>query len=170
MKKHGILMVVVLLLASCSSTSKLSDEEKKVRLDELVQLVESGNFSFEAQSASPSGGQTIQLSSSYSLDRKDGEFNAYLPYFGRAYMATPGGSGGVEFKGEGEDLEVTRNDKKNMVELRFSIDSDEDRYELFLSVGISGFGNLTVTSQKRSTISYYGSFSELKEKSEEDPS
>jgi hypothetical protein len=90
------------------------------------------------RSATPTGGKTIQITSEYTLEAREGIYEAYLPYFGRAYSASYGGDGGIEFKG------------------------DNDQYTISLEIGSSGYGSLGINSQKQANISYYGQASELK--------
>jgi hypothetical protein len=93
----------------------------------------------------------------------NGTYEAYLPYFGRAYSGGYGDSGGIEFKGEPENLEITRNDKKLSISVSFSIRAEKDTYSVNLKVGSSGYGQMTVSSQKRQVISYSGKAGELKD-------
>jgi len=161
---------LALLLAGCNTSSlstggesRSDRQEKKVaEYEKIATLIESGNYQFTIRSASPSGGRTIQISSEYTMKASDGSYEAYLPYFGRAHQASYGGDGGVEFKGEPENLQLVRNDKKNTVSAAFSIKGKNDQYMINLEIGASGFGTLMVSGQKRQSISYYGIVGELK--------
>jgi hypothetical protein len=96
------------------------------------------------------------------MQAREGSYEAYLPYFGRAHQASYGGDGGVEFKGEPENLQLVRNEKKNTVSAAFSIKGKNDQYTINLEIGASGYGTLLVSGQKRQSISYYGLVGELK--------
>ena len=157
------LITATILLAACSSTSStIKDEKNAAEFESTAALIESGSYMFTVRSASPSGGKTIQITSLYSLNAREGNYEAYLPYFGRAYSGNYGGDGGIEFNGEPENLEITRNEKKNKISVKFSIQSEKDKFSVSLDVGSSGYGTLIISSQKRQTISYSGSAGELK--------
>jgi len=159
-----ILLSAAIFLSSCSASTSASKKEKAAAdFEQTAALIESGSFQFIIRSASPSGGRTIQITSPYSLKAKEGIFEAYLPYFGRAYSGGYGDSGGIEFNGEPKDLELNRNDSKQEISVSFAIQSDKDSYNVKLNVGSSGYGTLVISSQKRQTITYSGLAGQLKD-------
>ena len=163
--KSGIVAIImaVLIITGCSVSSSTSKKEKNAAdFAKTSALIESGNYQFTVRSATPSGGKTVQITSSYVLEASDGTYNAYLPYYGRAHSVSYGGDGAVEFKGEPENLKITRDEDKNKISVSFTMKSEKDQNKVTLDIGPSGFGNLVVTSQKRQTISYYGFASALK--------
>jgi len=162
--KTGIsaLITAAIFLSACSASSSTAKNElKAAEFEQTASLIESGSYQFTVRSATPSGGKTIQISSEYTMKAKDGNYEAYLPYFGRAYSATYGGNQGVEFKGEPEDLEYTRKDNKNKVSLSFTISADSEKYTVNLEVGGSGYGTLVISNPRKQPISYYGQVSGL---------
>jgi len=166
MMKMKIILIVSIMasmtLWGCSVTSSTS-EQGAAGLDKMESLIKSGDYEFTIRSASPSGGRTIQITTSYSLKAVDGKYQAYLPYFGRAYSAGYGENGGIEFNGYPENLEITRNDKKKTVTAAFTIRSEKDQFKVSLMVSASGYGNMMISSDKRQSISYYGITGELKD-------
>ena len=171
MKIGSILLITVAMaLTGCGASNSTTgggqltskQEKKAADFEKFAALVESGTYQFAVRSATPTGGKTIQITSEYTLEAREGVYQAYLPYFGRAFQASYGGDGGIEFKGEPENLQITRNDKKNTISVSFLIKSDNDQYNISLEIGSSGYGNLGVNSQKCQNISYYGQASELK--------
>lgn len=172
----AIILSLSIFLVGCGSSSELSKEsrkaekeaEKAAEFQEILELVKTGNYRFSVQSASPMGGKTIQITSTYTMDKFEGKYDAYLPYYGRAYSASYGGDGGVEFKGEAEEEKLVIKDDKMMAELSFEMKTENDLYSLVLNVGGSGFGTLIVSSQNRQTISYYGRLDKMSEKDEEE--
>ncbi|MCK5068024.1 MAG: DUF4251 domain-containing protein [Bacteroidales bacterium] len=165
-----VLITVTMALAGCGASSSSTDsgqknskqEKKAAEFEKTAVLIEGGRYQFTVRSATPTGGKTIQITSEYTMEVSEGVYEAYLPYFGRAYQASYGGDGGIEFKGEPENLQVTRNDKKNTISVSFDIKSDNDQYTISLVIGSSGYGTLMIASQKRQNISYYGQAGELK--------
>lgn len=150
-------IALILFITGCSAlSSSTNNEEKAAQFEQTAALIESGNYEYTIRSASPSGGRTIQITSSYTLEVEDGIYKAYLPYYGRAYNASYGGNGGVEFEGEPDNLSVTKDDKKQTITVKFNIKNRDENYDCMLLVTSSGYGTLNVTSSKRQNISYYG--------------
>ena len=165
------LFTAAIMLSACSASSSSTKNDKKetkkektaADFEQTASLIESGSFQFTVRTATPSGGKTIQISSPYTLSAKEGNFEAYLPYFGRAYSGGYGDSGSVEFNGKPEGLEITRKDNKNNITVKFTIKSKSGQYTVNLEVGASGYGNLHISNPKKQPISYYGLTSELKD-------
>jgi len=162
--KTGILALITaaIILSGCSASSSTAKKEKKAAdFEQTAALIESGNYQFTVRSATPSRGKTIQITSEYTLKASDGNFEAHLPYFGRAYSGGYGESQSVEFNGEPEDLEIVRKENKNNISVSFTIISGADQYTVNLEVGTSGYGNLLISNPKKQAISYYGLASAL---------
>lgn len=165
--KPGIITFITaaIMLTSCSASSSATRKEKAAAdFENTAALIEGGNYQFTIRSATPSGGKSIQITSLYTLEAREGTYQAHLPYFGRAYSGGYGDGGGIEFNDKPENLKVTRNADKNSISVAFTIAAVDgnEKHDVTLIVGASGYGNLAITSQKRQTISYYGLSSELK--------
>jgi len=158
------LLTMAVILSACSSLSSATGSDTIADdFERTAALIEGGNFQFTIRSASPSGGRTVQITSSYVMKASEGTYEAHLPYFGRVYSGGYGDGGSVEFKGEPEDLEINRNEKRQSISLKFSIRSASEKYDVKLEVSKSGYGNLVVSSPKRQTISYKGLVSALED-------
>jgi hypothetical protein len=170
MKKNALIpvMLLVFFTSGCAVSSSQSSgdniskkEQRAAEMEKVAALIESGNFIYTVQSISPSGSRTLQATTTYTMKAVNGNYEASLPYFGRAYQASYGGNGPIEFNGTPEDLKVTRNTKKNSLTVTFAIAGERDRYSVTFQVGYSGYGTLIVNSQNRQSISYYGMVSEI---------
>lgn len=165
-------VALALMLSACKASSstagddgKASKNEKKdAQYKQMVALIDGGEFVYTVQSANPTGGKTVQITSSYTLEVKDGTYKAYLPYYGRAHNASYGGDGGVEFDGEPTDLKVEKNVDKRTITITFEIKNKNELYGCNLVTGGGGNGTLTISSSNRSTISYYGIVGKLSER------
>jgi hypothetical protein len=169
MKKNALitLVLVVFFATGCAVSSSQNSgnnsskkEQRAADLEKVAAMIESGNFVYTVQSISPSGSRTLQATTTYTMKAVNGNYEASLPYFGRAYQASYGGDGPIEFNGTPESLQLTKNTKKNSLTVSFSIAGDRDRYSVTFQVGYSGYGTLIVNSQNRQSISYYGMVSE----------
>lgn len=169
---HILLISLTILLTGCGVTSSQSGNDRKAeknaqRAEEYAKtstLMDGGNYIFTVRSINPSGGRTIQATSSYTMKASNGTFEAYLPYFGRAYQAPIGGSSGIEYNGEPENLTVVKDSDKFTITVSYQISGSNERYNVNFAVGSNGYGTLTINSQNRQSISYYGEVSELTEK------
>ena len=105
-------VALALILSGCKASSSTAgddgktskNEKKEEQYEQMVALIDGGEFAYTVQSANPTGGKTVQITSSYTMEVKDGIYKAYLPYFGRAHNAAYGGNGGVEFEAVGFHL------------------------------------------------------------------
>jgi hypothetical protein len=157
-------VALALILSGCKASSstagdntKASKNEKKdAQFEQMVTLIEGGEFEYTVQSANPMGGKSIQITSSYTMEATGGVYKAYLPYFGQAHNASYGGDGGVQFEGEPTDLKIDKNSSKRTISITFSIKNKDESLNCNLVTGGGGNGTLTIISSKRSTISYYG--------------
>lgn len=170
MKQYSLYLIpLVLLLTGCGVTSsqsgsdnKASKKEKRVvEFENTALLVESGNYIYKVQSANTGGGKTIQVSPPYSMKASKGNYEATLPYFGQVYQANIGGSGGIEFNGIPQDLKISKNTDKLSITVSFAITNSGEKYNANLVIGSNGYGTMTIYSQRRQAISYYGRISEV---------
>lgn len=165
-----VLITVAMALTGCAASSSSTEsgqatskqDKKAAEFEIFASLIESGSFQFTVRTATPTGGKTRQITSIYTLEAKEGSYEAYLPFFGRAYSAAyGGGNGGIEFKGEPENLKLARNEKRSTISLSFDMKDENDLYKVSLEIGSSGYGSLGINSRNRASISYYGQVSEL---------
>jgi len=91
-----------------------------------------------------------------------------MPYFGRAFSGGYSSSdGGIKFDSNMKTYDVTKNDKKRRITIKFEVKGTDDTYKCTLIVSGLNSASLSVISNKRQSISYTGMISELeKEKPE----
>ena len=162
-KLKAPILILAILVSGYSPVSAQKKDKKDEQFKEMTSLIESGRYLFTVQSVQPTGSRTIHTTSLYTLEANDSTYKAYLPYFGRAYQASYGGDGGIEFDASPENLKLTLKEKKRMIKLEFDVQAKNDKYSCFLSVGSSGYGTLSINSQNRQPISYSGIVGPLKE-------
>ena len=92
-----------------------------------------------------------------------------MPYFGRAYSGGYSSSdGGIIFDGPMETYDVSTNDKKRRVTIKFKVKGTDDTYTCTLTVSGINNASLSVISNKRQSISYTGYLSESSEEKTKD--
>ena len=113
-------------------------------------------------------GCTLIIPDVFVLDRQTGSntlvihgdsLDAYLPYFGRAYSATPGDTnGGINFSSTSFSYDAQ--DAKNGGWIIIIKPKDEkSANDMQLSISEGGYATLQVTSNNRKMISFYGQVS-----------
>ena len=155
--------LLIVLVTSLSAQGK--DERTAKRLksyQECLQLIESGEFKFEANKAYPQSGSSIDLTTNYGFI-KVSENNCLcdLPFFGRAYHADYGGDAGMDFEGEMLNKELTRDDKKMKVTYTFDV-KDKEVYTVIIEAFSKKSVSTIVRCNSKAHISYSGQIVELK--------
>ena len=156
-KTMALCMVACLAILSCASTdpSGLSKAERQQQQAMMVQkALLDRNYTISVQSAHPTGGAPINLSSPYSLKVNGDTVVSYLPFFGRAYSVPYGGGKGLNFTGKVISYETSRNKKE--YNIKMGVDGDEDQYIYYIDVYENGRAVILVASKNRSNITFYG--------------
>ncbi|TDP02159.1 DUF4251 domain-containing protein [Flavobacterium sp. 245] len=158
--KLSILFVFVSFLsfsaiAQEKTKKELKAEQELKKQKEIEALIDSKNFVFEAQKASPQGGRLLNLDyNTYFLKFNETKTTCDLPFFGRAYNPAYGGDGGIKFEGVPENIKIEKGKKKTIV--RATIKGKDDVFDLLLTVFFNGDASLSVNSNNRAAISYDG--------------
>jgi len=154
--KIMVLLFVFTQITVHSQENNPKAQKKAEKQKQLETLLESREFVFTAETASPQGMTTVTLTSSNnSLKVHPKTMECQLPYFGRAYSGMPyGGDYGIQFNAEPTDYKLTKQ-KKNY-EILATVKANNDTYKLTLNVGLDGYATLHVYTNKKSSISYYG--------------
>jgi type II secretory pathway pseudopilin PulG len=154
------LIFITLSLIALLLLSSFSGKEKKEKENtDYFALIETQQYTFDAESITSARGGQRSLSD-YSLTVDGDSAEAYLPYVGRAYSGSYGGDGPINFNAEVQEykteLKVKKKEKNNQTLISFKVKGDKDTYTCTLSVGKSGYANLTIVSSNRQSISYNG--------------
>lgn len=153
------LFILALLFAGFSFESnaqKSKKEKQEVNSQSVKAVVEGGKFIFKAQSATPSRGGVIQLTSGYEMSVSPEEIKSELPYFGRSFSGGYGGSeSGITFTSNKFEYDV-KPKKKGGWDVTIKPTDTSQISKLFLSITSTGQATLRVTSTDRDSISYYG--------------
>ena len=147
----SFLMLFVILSQSVQAQTR--QENKKV---EVKRLIESKEYVFLAESATPLSGSVIRLTSIYFLKINKDSLDSHLPYFGVAFRAPMGTTESpLSFTSTDFDYSM-KESKKAGFQIKIRINNPSDPDLLMLSITSSGFATLTVNSMHRQPISFYG--------------
>jgi hypothetical protein len=144
---------ILSLLAFCSLTIYAQDSAKVALVKTMIA---SKKFVFEVQSVTPLKGGTRQLTYGYTLKVEADKLMSDLPYFGRAYQASPGSSdGGMKFTSKQFEYSSTAR-KKNGWDIIIKPKDVSNVQQLSLTVFDNGSTTLRVSCNDRDPISYSG--------------
>lgn len=157
-----ILLSVCSLISSCGVAQTAA--EKAAKAEEIARSVHDFNFTFKATYAYPMGYKSVYLSPYYDVKVSKDTVRAYLPYFGRAYVAPIGSNdGGIKFTSTDFSYSIADGKQKGnrIVEIR----TNDTNRQIVLSFDIweNGAARLNVSDQNRQPISFQGSIETGKE-------
>lgn len=160
-----ILILLIIFTFSSTLLKAQTKEEKKKLKEEIAQkeyeatklLINSGTYTFQANWANTQKGRRINLQGSPTyLKMDDSNVDAYLPYFGAIQSPTIGGGGAIKFEGTVKNYKVKYNDKKKKITVLFNAKNTSENFDVNLSIYKSGSASLSVSSNKRNSITYDG--------------
>jgi len=148
-------------LTGCKTSQDMTSE-KRVKAMENIDKIEEPNFTYTPNNALPMRGQSINLGSDFHLKVTKDTIDAYLPYYGRAYVAPMNPTeGGIKFTSTDFNYLSTRK-KEGEYEIKIEpkdITNNQLRgLVLYLSIGDTGYASLNVQSTNRENISFYGTY------------
>jgi len=170
MKKTALFILLCILLnnlAFSQSKKELKKEQERKEYQEILTLIESQNFEFEAGWATSQGGRRINLmSNSNFLKIKNDSAIIYLPYFGTLTSGANAmtNDGGIVFAGLMDDYEMTNDDKKQKVSLTFTTVVKDDSYIFYVTIFRGGNTLINMNSNFRSAIKYDGKTGKIRVK------
>ncbi|MDR1172236.1 MAG: DUF4251 domain-containing protein [Bacteroidales bacterium] len=166
MKKLGILVLLLVAVngAMYAQEKKSKKERRQEQAEKVQEMVKAQDYRFVAQRALPMSGRSVNLTSEYDVTVGKDTVNAYLPYFGRAYVAPMYPSeGGIKFESKDFDYKL-ENAKKGGWNVYITIKDTNRRIGMILNISTSGSANLSVNDDSRQSISFNGYVDERKKK------
>lgn len=158
MKTAHKLKIGLIALAALPLTLLAQDDKN------IDALVEAKTYVFKANTALPQRGNSIPLTSFYTLQVSPDTVIADLPYFGRAFVAPINpADGGIKFTSTKFAYE-SEDGKKGRHEILIKPEDTRDTRQLRLTISENGYATLNVTSNSRDNISFYGTVSEVPRK------
>jgi hypothetical protein len=101
--------------SSGKNEERIKSRQRITKTKEIEALIDSKNFVFEAQKASPQGGRMLNLDyNTYFLKFNAEKTTCDLPFFGRAFNVAYGGDGGIKFEGVPENIQIEKRKNRLM--------------------------------------------------------
>lgn len=157
-----ILMGIVLLFGGQSLFAQNKGEKEQLST-EVKEMIEGKQFTIDVNRALPMGGNSVNLTSSYSFELKGDSAISYLPYYGRAYSVPYGGGDGLRFEKPIAEYECSY-DKKGVANIKFITRTDDDRYRFSIQIYPGGSAYINVSPTNKQSISFQGELAPKKEK------
>lgn len=159
MKKNLIyfFLVVMLSLVAISCSTSQSTADKRIRAEEISRKITDFDFLFKATYAHPMGYKSIYLSPYYDVKVSKDTVRAYLPYYGRAYVAPMNpDDNGIKFTSTKFEYKVTAGKRKrnHLIEIKTKDTSRE--FVLSFDIWENGSARLNVSDSNRQPISFQG--------------
>lgn len=127
---------------------------------EVNSMVTSQNFIFIPDMVNPMTGASRPLSPGYELVVSPDTIISYLPYFGRAYAPIYNSEGGIKFTST--DFQYKSAKAGDRWKIRLRIKDAPDVNQIYLDVFENGTAILSINSNRRQSISFYGYIKEGK--------
>ena len=151
-KTLNIFNAILFILLIISQGALAQDSTKTSAKDWVTEK----NFVFRPQTALPTRGRAIQLTSYFDLKVSKDTMISNLPYYGRAYSASINPSeNGLNFTSTNFDYTVTPRKKGGWEVLIKPKDANNVR-EMTFTIFENGTASLYVTSNNRESISFNG--------------
>lgn len=157
MKNYSLILTMLFGFLSLNLNAQDTKKQKQEATSQHIKAaIESGKFIFKAQSATPSKGGVIQLTSGYQVSVVPEEIVSDLPYYGRAFSGGYGGSdGGINFTSKSFTYSV-KSKKKGGWDMTIIPSDVSQIVKVFISVTGGGYATMRITSTDRDAISYSG--------------
>ena len=152
MKNYYFSIVAFLMLAFSSPGMAQADQKAEKNVE---QMLNERRFTFIAQTAMPTRGATIQLTSTYDLVFAGDSLRSYLPYFGRAYTAPTPGELPLQFNSQQYEYKLDPR-KRGGWNIAIKPKDIQGVQQMTLLVHSSGTATLRVVSTNRDLISFNG--------------
>lgn len=180
MKTHFLLIAIAFVIYSCSGT-KTASEQNKNDLNKVQELLDTKQFSLEAQWAYPlTTGSLTQLANAGLLGNgnnasrinlqgnlnfiriKNDSIHMYLPYYGERRVG--GGyntNNAVEARNVIQNYEVKDHSKKNAKVITFDVSKKTEHYNVTITTFSNKSTSIIVNSNQRASIRYGGDLAVL---------
>ena len=135
---------------------QLREEAKIEKVKEILLLIDSKEFVFIAKRALPQGFRTIDLTTNTNFIAFKPDFiRSEMPFFGTGYSGIGyGRDTGLKFEGKPLDFSIVKTKREYV--LHATVRGEGDYFKITLSILDQGSATLTINSNNRSAISYYG--------------
>lgn len=158
------LFVVTVGYSQEKTRKQLRTESKIEKGKQISVLVDAKEFVFVANRAFPQGFRSIDLTTNTNfIEFKPAFIKSEMPFFGRGYSGIGfGGDKGLKFEGKPSEFSIVKT--KKTYELNATVRGEGDVFRITLSILFEGSATLSIYSNNRSAITYYGEIFKIENK------
>jgi hypothetical protein len=157
--KNILIIVCVVLFASCGSANKMTKEQRTALVSQTVhEMISSKDYTITVHGFSNRVMSSSQISSSgYILQIKGESLSTHLPFSGTAHTAVLGGSDyGMTF----DNVKITNysvtHPKTDLTIIKFNVMKDGEPYTFTIEVYDNAEAKISVGSRKFEGMTYSG--------------
>lgn len=167
--RYYFLCAILLAGLNIVYAQNIKQDKKAAKIEAIKTMVNNANYIFRANYVNPQRGGNKALTSDYDLKVTKDTITAFLPYYGRAYVAPINPSeGGIKFTST-NFIYTTKNNKAGswdiLIKPKLNSNNDlKDVQQLRLNISSGGYASLSVISTNREPISFNGYIEEIKVK------
>lgn len=159
--------LIVLIIKSIEkkiSAKTIKETRAKTEYSNIVNLIESKSYIFEAEKVNPMGGANINIKGEGDYLKIDNDsVNTLLPYFGVLHSNVDNyGNGSIKINNAIDSYKVFYNDVKKKISIKFKGHKNLEAFNIMLEVYIGGTASLSIFGSNRSTICYDGIIHKVK--------
>ncbi len=173
MKKSKMLIMFLLCFTVSIGFSQektrrqIKAEQKIQKQKEVEKLIDSREFQFVARNSNSQSFRMIDLTLNPNFVKFKPDFiKSDMPFFGRGYSGLGYTSDtGLKFEGKPEKYNTKLSNKE--YQIKASVKGQNDFFDLTLLVSFDGSGILTINSNNRAPITYFGEIMPIKEDKKE---
>jgi hypothetical protein len=170
MKLKKIFPLIVLLFAftigfSQEKSRKQIRKERQIEKERQTEhLINTKEFVFVAQRTSPQFFTNMDLTIIPNFIEFTPDFiRSEMPFFGRGFSGIGyGGDRGLKFKGKPNEFTIVK--KRKTYEIEATVKDEHDVFKISLSVSFNGSATLSIISNNRSPMMYFGDISKIEDK------
>jgi len=146
------------------SLKNIKETKAKNEYLNMIELIESKSYMFEAEEVNPMGGANINVKGEGDYLKVDNNsVNTYLPYFGVLNSSIGyNGNGSIRINNVIENYKVFYNDVKKKISVKFKGYKNSEAFNIILEIYIGGSASLSIFGSNRSTICYDGIIHKVK--------
>ena len=147
---------------------QLRAEQKLEKQKEIEKLIDTKEFEFVAQNLNSQTFRFVDLTTNPNFIKFKPDFiKSDMPYFGRGFsgLAYGGSDAGLKFEGKPETFTVKKEKKGYIIDV--AVRGQQDYFNMTLSVSFEGGTTLSVISNNRAPINYFGEIMKIKEEKKE---
>jgi hypothetical protein len=150
-----VIGLAVLMLSSCGSIKSSAEKDRIAR--QVQEQLTDAHFVFVAETAYPLNMRTVYLTGEFDVTVKKDTVNAYLPYFGRAYVAPMNPyEGGIKFTSSTFEYNIEPGKQKGEWHVKIITLDTPKKYTLDFDIWENGRADLYVLDPDRQAITFHG--------------